>query len=142
GLQRSQVRELWSVRTKVLVRLPREQREVAVFTLGISAPVAAANFIPDPPQLVWLRYRQRLQQHLMDQRKDCRRRSNAQCQRDHSRRCKSWCLPQLPQRLTQIRQHFSSIQVSAVFVRSPNNGSTIAAVPQTKIFLTIKDLGE
>src|SRR5581483_7428263 len=63
GLERGQVRELDCVRAKVLVRLPGEQREIPIAILGVSAPVAAANFVSDPPQLLRLRDGKRLQHY-------------------------------------------------------------------------------
>jgi hypothetical protein len=40
--------------TKMLVRFPREQGEITVFSLCVSAPIAAANLVSDPPQLAGL----------------------------------------------------------------------------------------
>ena len=45
--------------------------------LGIPAPVTAANLISDPPQLIWLRHRQRLKHYLVNERKDRRRSSDS-----------------------------------------------------------------
>src|SRR4051812_44534299 len=105
GLQCGKIYELRCLSAKILVRLPREQRKIAVIALGISAPVTAAYFVSDPPQFTWLGHRQRLQHHLVNQRKDRRRRPDPQCQGNQAGCCKAWSLSQLPQSVTQIGQH-------------------------------------
>src|SRR6185437_6263580 len=95
-LQRCQVGELWCVLAKIPVRLIGEQGKVAVATLGIAAPVAAAIFIPDPPQLARLGHRQRLQHHLVHQSKYGRGGSNSQSECYQGSGCKSRRLAQLP----------------------------------------------
>src|ERR1044071_5473284 len=89
GLQRCQVPELRRARAKMLVRFPREQRKIAIVALRVPAPVAAANLVSDPPQLVRLGHRQRLQHYLVHQREDRSCRSDPECQCDQSGCCKS-----------------------------------------------------
>ncbi len=96
GLQGGKIGELRRMFAEILVRLPGEERKVAIAALHVSAPVAAADLVPDPPQLLRLRHRQRLQHHLVHQRKDGRCRSDSQSQSNDNRRRKSGCLPQLP----------------------------------------------
>ena len=50
----------------------------------------------------WFGHGQRLQHHLVHERKDGRRRFDPQCQCDHPCGCEPRCLPHLSQRLSQI----------------------------------------
>src|SRR5207237_3929563 len=131
-LQRGQIRELWSMVAKHLVRFPREQRKIPIVPLGVSAPVAAANLVSDAPKFLRFRYRQRLQHHLVHQRKDRRRRSDPQCQRNHCGRCEPRCFSQLSKRVAQIRQHpfllsFCRLRESPLY----NTRTSVSWFPET-----------
>ena len=60
-----------------------------------------------PHQLPRPLYWQHAQQHLIEQREDRRRSTNSQRQRHYRGHRKSWRLPQLPPRISQITEHHS-----------------------------------
>ena len=49
GLQGCEVDELWSMLAEVFEGFPREESKIAVIPLCVSTPVAAADFVPNPP---------------------------------------------------------------------------------------------
>ena len=108
GLERGEILEAWRVGAKEPVGFPGKQTPVVrlvIAALSVSAPVAAAGLIPDPPQILRLRHRQGLQHHLLHQREDRCRRPNPQRQGQHRRHRKSRRFPQLPQSHSQVSKH-------------------------------------
>src|SRR5581483_2489221 len=82
GLQCSQIGELWRMLAEILVRFVGEYREISIAILCVAAPVAAADFVANAPQLFGLGDWERLQRHLMDESENRSGRSDTQCECD------------------------------------------------------------
>ncbi len=119
GLQCGKVFELRRLGAEMLVCLPRKEGEIAIVALCVATPVAAANFISDPPQRAWVGHGQRLQHHLVNQSEDRGGRSDAERQCDQNCCRKTRSLSQLPHGVTQIGEHLSPRMSFDVARRNP-----------------------